>query len=167
MTVQRRINILITGMSGTGKSTVLSALAAKGFETVDTDSDEWCEWIEIPQPGGETEHDWIWRPARMTWLLTLDRPGPLFVGGCKSNQGSFYEHFAQVILLRARPEAMLERIANRTSNDYGKRAGERAEILSYLDTVEPLLRASSDLEIDTTSLTVDNVVTRILQAIEQ
>jgi dephospho-CoA kinase len=29
--------VLVTGMSGTGKSTALAALRARGFETVDTD----------------------------------------------------------------------------------------------------------------------------------
>lgn len=167
MTERCRNNVLITGMSGTGKSTVLCALAAKGFETVDTDSDVWSEWVEIPHPHGATEHDWIWRAAWMTWLLTLDRPGPLFVGGCKSNQGSFYEHFDLVVLLSAQPAVMLERIEHRTGNEYDKHPAERDEILGYLETVEPLLRASSDREIDTSFMTIDEVVGNIIDSTQQ
>ena len=39
--------VLLTGMSGTGKSSVIRALSARGFKAVDTD-DGWCE----PLPDG-------------------------------------------------------------------------------------------------------------------
>jgi predicted ATPase len=35
--------VLLTGMSGTGKSTLIELLAARGYRAVDTDSDEWRE----------------------------------------------------------------------------------------------------------------------------
>jgi dephospho-CoA kinase len=38
--------ILVTGMSGTGKSTALVELRRRGFETVDTDDPGWCEWSD-------------------------------------------------------------------------------------------------------------------------
>jgi dephospho-CoA kinase len=36
--------VLVTGMSGTGKSSALAELRRRGFETVDTDEPEWTEW---------------------------------------------------------------------------------------------------------------------------
>ena len=41
--------VLVTGMSGTGKSTVLAELARRGHAVVDTDERGWCE--EEPVPG--------------------------------------------------------------------------------------------------------------------
>jgi dephospho-CoA kinase len=38
--------ILVTGMSGTGKSTALAELRRHGFEVVDTDEPGWTEWSE-------------------------------------------------------------------------------------------------------------------------
>lgn len=34
---------LLTGMSGTGKSTLIGALAARGYKAVDTNAERWCE----------------------------------------------------------------------------------------------------------------------------
>ncbi len=33
--------VLLTGMSGTGKSTVIEELAARGYKAVDADADGW------------------------------------------------------------------------------------------------------------------------------
>ncbi|GAA4913936.1 hypothetical protein GCM10023223_36530 [Stackebrandtia albiflava] len=52
--------VLITGMSGVGKSTVLRELAGRGLHTVDTDYDGWCG----PADGTLTERRKPVRPAR-------------------------------------------------------------------------------------------------------
>jgi dephospho-CoA kinase len=134
--------VLVTGMSGTGKSSVLAVLAGRGHDTVDTDTDEWCEWAD---------GDWIWRADRITGLLTAPRVRPLFVAGCKTNQGRFYPLFDQVVLLTAPVGVMLARIAARTSNPYGKNDRERAEIRANLAEVEPRLRATATRVIDATA----------------
>ena len=38
--------ILVTGMSGAGKSSALSALAREGFDVVDTDEPGWTVWSQ-------------------------------------------------------------------------------------------------------------------------
>ncbi len=136
--------ILVTGMSGTGKSSVLRLLAARGHRTVDTDTDEWSEWTVSP----DGSRDWTWRPDAITALLRGHPAGLLFVAGCKTNQGVFYPLFDHVVLLSAPAEVLLARIAARTDNPYGKDPAERAEILDNLATVEPLLRATATAEID-------------------
>jgi cytidylate kinase len=57
---------------------------------------------------------------------------------------------------------MLERVSSRTTNDYGKTAAEREEIRSNRELVEPLLRASADVVIDTSLSTVDEIVERLI-----
>jgi dephospho-CoA kinase len=37
--------VLVTGMSGTGKSTALRALGERGHRVVDTDTDQWSYWV--------------------------------------------------------------------------------------------------------------------------
>jgi hypothetical protein len=53
------------------------------------------------------------------------------------------------VLLSAPADVILDRVARRDTNDYGKTDGERQLILEDLATVEPLLRAGASAEIDT------------------
>ena len=138
-------------MSGTGKSSVLDELRSRGYETVETDVDDWCEWGTLP---GETDAGWLWREDRMRGLLERPRPGPLFVSGCVSNQGQFYPLFDHVVLLSAPADVILARVRARTNNGYGQTPEQQAEILGYLETVEPLLRRGATLELDSGRLTV-------------
>ncbi|MFI7461194.1 AAA family ATPase [Nonomuraea sp. NPDC049646] len=148
--------ILVTGMSGTGKSTALEMLAARGHRAVDTDTDQWSHWVTLPD--GST--DWVWRKPAVSDLLADHGEGALFVAGCKSNQGRFYPRFDHVVLLSAPAEIMLARIATRTNNPFGKRPEEREAVLRDLADVEPLLRATSTLEIDA-SAPIDHVVQQL------
>ena len=145
--------VLITGMSGTGKSTFLRALEARGHRTVDTDTIEWSEWVTLP----DGARDWIWREQSISDLLANHQLGNLFVAGCKSNQGKFYRWFDHIVLLSAPADVLLARIADRTDNPYGKRTEERAEILYNLSVIEPKLRATATLEIETTGAFVEAV----------
>jgi shikimate kinase len=136
--------ILVTGMSGTGKSSALEMLAARGHRVVDTDTDEWSCWVTLP----DGTRDWIWRTDAMASLLAQHRRGALYVSGCKTNQGQFYPMFDYVVLLSAPADVLLARLAARDNNPYGESAAERALILEHLAEVEPRLRASASTEID-------------------
>jgi adenylylsulfate kinase-like enzyme len=94
--------ILITGLSGTGKSTVVSELQAGGHTAVDLDGDDWSEWVPVTDASGVRGRlDWIWREVRVSHLLDAHEHGVLFVSGCASNQVRFYPRLEQVVLLSA------------------------------------------------------------------
>jgi dephospho-CoA kinase len=145
--------VLITGMSGTGKSSALHVLAKHGHNVVDTDDDRWSRWITLPNG----DRDWIWREDAISDLLVTHVHGNLFVAGCKSNQGKFYPLFDHIVLLSAPADVLLQRVATRTNNPYGKTAQERARILHDLALVEPLLRAGAMTEIDASQPLADVV----------
>ncbi len=151
--------VLVTGMSGTGKSSALTELGLRGYHVVDTDDQGWTEWVTAPQEVGGGE--WLWLEDRMTALLDLDDDPTLFVQGCVRNQGKFYNRFDAIVLLSAPAEVLLDRIASRTTNDYGKAPAERDLILHHLETVEPLLRAGSTHELDA-SRPLDEVVADLI-----
>lgn len=152
--------IFITGTSGTGKSTVLSSLEQRGHRVVDTDLGGWIE-DAASRDGAGTER--LWREDRIEALIAEhERTGaPLFIAGTVRNQGRFYPRFDQIVLLSAPLEVMLDRIAARAGNPFGKNRDERDRIVKDTAEVEPLLRSSASLEIDTRrplAETVDELV---------
>ena len=138
--------VLVTGMSGTGKSAALAELARRGHQVVDTDCGEYSEEVPSSDAGGWEQ---LWREDRIGALLDGSEDGVLFISGCVSNQGKFYPRFDAVVLLTAPTNVILERVASRESNAFGKRDAEGDRILHDLATVEPLLRAGATTEIDT------------------
>ncbi|WP_433303793.1 AAA family ATPase [Actinoplanes sp. CA-030573] len=126
--------VLVTGMSGVGKSTLLGELARRGHPVVDTDYDGW------------TTPDGTWDEPRMAALLA--GPAGVVVSGTVANQGRFYRRFDAVVLLSAPLGVLLDRVASRSNNPYGKTAEQRGEIERYLHEVEPLLRRGATVELD-------------------
>ncbi|WFR61008.1 AAA family ATPase [Paenibacillus amylolyticus] len=151
-TSKKKARILVTGMSGTGKSTVLRELAHRGHRIIDTDYDGWSSNVD--------GSGWLWHEDRIDELLTEHSNGTLFVSGCVSNQRKFYPMFDAIVLLSAPLEVILERVATRKTNDYGKTVEEREEITQYVASVEPLLRAGATAEIDTRK-PLEEVVTEL------
>ena len=148
--------VLLTGMSGTGKSSVVRELAARGFKAVDTD-DGWSE----PLPDGRQR----WREDAIEVLLATEDTDVLFVAGCEENQARFHARFDHIILLSAPLEVVMGRLAGRTSNPYGKTPEELSRIVDDVAAVEPLLRRVADHEVRTT-IPLTEVVTAILRLVD-
>lgn len=154
--------VLVTGMSGTGKSSALVELARRGFRTVDTDEPGWREYRRYPVALDEAHlGEWLWVEDKIVELLDAAASRSLFVQGCVRNQASFYDRFDAIVLLSAPLDLILERVAQRTTNPYGKSAVERAMIRSDLAEVEPLLRAGCTHELDA-SRPLDDVVADLI-----
>jgi dephospho-CoA kinase len=150
--------ILLTGMSGTGKSTVVAQLVKLGFKAIDLDSEGLCEW--------DANGDELWLEDQVQRLLDTEEGNALFLAGCAANQVKFYGQFDHIVLLSSPTEVMIERLTIRTNNPYGKHPSEAARILEQKDTIEPLLRQSATVEVDT-SAPIDQVLAVILGLIRQ
>jgi RNase adaptor protein for sRNA GlmZ degradation len=138
---------MVTGMYGTGTSTLLAELADRGYWTVDTDYGDFFETVD-----GES----LWIEARIEELLAADDPrGVLFVAGTTRNQVTFYPRFDHVVLLSAPEDVIVERLRTRTTNPFGRDADELAAVLDDLARVEPLLRAAASVEVVTTARVAD------------
>ena len=88
--------VLITGMSGVGKSTVVTAVAEAGHPSVDTDYGNWKN----------VSGDWdIARVGRL-----LDEHEVLLIAGTVENQGLLHDRFDHVVLLSLPPSVRIERL---------------------------------------------------------
>jgi broad-specificity NMP kinase len=160
--------ILVTGVSGTGKSTAIAELATRGHKAVDADTDEFSEWAECASdddalgPPVEEGRDWVWREDAIQDLLSTDDAETLYLSGCAENMRRFLPQFDHIVLLSAPADVIVARLRARTNNPYGKRPEEVARVLGLMRSVEPLLRRVANSEIDTNAELTD-VVAKLLR----
>lgn len=79
--------------------------------------------------------------------------------------GTGKAQFDYIILLSAPVPVLMKRLATRTTNPYGKHPDELARILEHVHTVEPMLRRTASLEVDT-SAPVEQVIETIPSFVE-
>ncbi|HEV8564097.1 MAG TPA: AAA family ATPase [Actinomycetota bacterium] len=148
--------VLVTGMSGVGKSTVAARLSELGYKAVDTDDGDFSE---VDERGRNR-----WNVDRIRELLANEDVDVLFVVGTDERQMLF--GFDHVVLLSAPRDVVAERLSSRTNNPFAGSSVERAEALADLDTFEPMLRRAADHEVDT-SKPLDDVIDEVLTLVSQ
>jgi len=161
------VRVLITGVSGVGKSTIVETLRARGIEALDLDAPPYSEEIVVDEDevtGLGPGRDWVWRTDLVRDVLESASGEAVFLSGCSPNQRDFYDRFDHVVLLSAPPGVIAERLATRTNNRFGKRQGELERALAIQQEIEPLLRSGADTHVDTTA-PVEQVVRTILTAV--
>ena len=134
--------MLLTGMSGTGKSALVQELRRRGYAAHDAD-DGFAE----PRADGR----WGWRVDLVGDLLAEAPGGLLFFAGCSEEQAEL--PFDYRVLLTAPRSVLVQRLRTRTNNAYGRDDRELSQVLADLVEVEPLLRRSADLVLATTAPT--------------
>jgi dephospho-CoA kinase len=149
--------VLLTGMSGVGKSAAAERLAELGYKVVDTDHGG---YFVLDERG-----EYHWDVDRIGHLLATEDADVLFLVGADDAQVLFYPNFDYIILLSAPRDVMVERLASRTNNPFGKSSEELAKILADLEMYEPVIRQSATHEIDT-SEPLDRVVDEILRVVQ-
>jgi dephospho-CoA kinase len=135
------VRVLLTGMSGTGKSTLVQELRQRGVVAYDADDDGFSE----PRGSGR----WGWRRDAVAELLAGQRDGVLVFAGCSEEQADL--PFDYRVLLTAPEAVLVTRLRTRSTNDYGRTDEELAQILADRAEIEPLLRRSADLVLTSTA----------------
>ena len=108
--------VLLTGMSAVGKSTIAERLTELGYKAVDTDVGGYSV---VDERG-----DQHWDVDRIRMLLATEDADVLFVVGSDDAQVHFYEDFDHIVLLSAPRDVIVERLATRTNNPFGKTSDE-------------------------------------------
>jgi hypothetical protein len=165
--------VLITGMSGAGKSTIAEALARRGLMSLDADNDPLLarsvdsdgnvvEDEPVPDFAWLARHSWDWDPARLDELIAAAAPATLYVCGGADNELAMHDRFTQVFLLEMDEPTMLARLdAPARDNDWGRIGDTREYLRRKLPVIQDRLRASGAIPIDARQ-PLDRVVAAIL-----
>lgn len=130
---------LITGLPGTGKSTVNAELKARGFESFDGDEDHLAHWYD-DETGKAIDKEAESRTPEFLQTHSRDIPrdvvrrlasraidSPMFLCGDPENETELHDLFTCCFALVLKDEAIREeRLLKRENNDWGKLPHERA-----------------------------------------
>ncbi len=163
--------VQITGMSGTGKTTIAVVLARQGLAAIDADDDHLLsqnidsdgnvvEGVAVPDFAWLARHSWEWNPARLDELIGAAAPATLHVCGCADNELELADRFTQVFLLEIDEPTMLARLASR-DKEFGRIGDTREYQRRKLPEYQSRLRASGAIPIDARR-PLDQVVDAIL-----
>jgi shikimate kinase len=140
------MRVLLTGMSGTGKSTLVQELRRRGHLAYDADHDGFSE----PRADGR----WGWRAREVAALLARAPVGrTLFFAGCSEEQTEL--PFDLRVVLTAPQDTIVQRLTTRTTNPYGRSVAERRQVLADIAQIEPRLRRTADLILSTAAPVTD------------
>jgi hypothetical protein len=147
------MNVLITGVSGSGKTTIASELTKRGYHALNMDQvDGLSAWVDVATrevapdnretvPGWLEKYDWRWDKKKLQELL--DQDADTFFCGSSGNQAEFYSLFDNIILLEMNDHLIHDRIFNNErDHTYGRRPGELEAILGYYRAFQDTAKAA-------------------------
>lgn len=135
--------ILITGVAGTGKSTIADFLKTKGYSTCDLETIEGLfSWVNMETKekvnvsnkddlGERAKLKWICDKEQLIELLKKENAPITFYAGIMSNADEVFNLFDQVVVLRVVNSELKKRLTERTSNDFAKTEEAQDKILSW------------------------------------
>lgn len=144
------MKVLITGVAGTGKSTIIKALNVRGISAIDLhDVPGLFHWQDK-----ETKEKIQYTPVESKeWFNTVDRlcdipklkellsehDNVVMAGATSgSNQEEFLSLFDKIILLQAKPETLVHRMQTRVNKSgYGKTKAEQDDNIEWQKEFDP------------------------------
>ena len=167
--------IWVTGNSGSGKSTVCHLLKRQGRMSLDADWEGFTCWVNrstderIANPPDPVPQGWLddyaWRidRARVAGLAAQAAHTTAFLCGSVDNENEVWDLFDRVVCLVAADDTLRQRLADRTSNSFGKHPEELAAVLKWNPDLEARYRGYEATIVDA-ELPVDDVLHQVLSA---
>lgn len=140
--------IYITGISGSGKSTICKELKRRGYEAHDADGEGFNKWCdkETGKIAGEYDRNKVdpkewdkkysWNTSRIeVEKLAKSAINKLaFLCGVSANEEAVWDLFTKVICLSIDEATLRNRITTRTTNEFGKEPYEFEIVLEWYKT---------------------------------
>ena len=151
------VKVLLTGMSGVGKSTILKQISKSYSHSIDFDYDG---WIHMDDMSNDRKMD----TNRIINYIQKYNDEDIFFSGTTINQKEIYPYLDFIITLTAPIEIMHERILSRENNSFGKSNHDWEKIKNDKREFEQLIMKSSDFVISTDKIAndiVDEIYNRV------
>ncbi len=166
---------LITGVAGSGKSTIAKELSKRGFAAYDTEmgfsyhvnkkTGERVAYPANPTIEWYDQHERVFDEKVLENLFKKHTNEDLFICSITANQKKYYPQFDKIFLLSADDETIVKRIEERTDNHFGKHPLELRHILGRKQEFDDELKAAGAAVIDSTQ-SLDAVVDNILSHLQ-
>jgi shikimate kinase len=144
----QRVLVYITGVPGSGKSTVCAELQACGYASVDADdaigawvSRETGETLERPPafaartPEFYDQHDWCYQADKAEQLAASYAAMACFMGGCGDGENEISHLFAKAFFLHVGADELRHRLLTRTNGPFAN--ASRAVRAAQVERVLP------------------------------
>ncbi|MFA7191766.1 MAG: AAA family ATPase [Candidatus Paceibacterota bacterium] len=161
----------ITGMAGSGKSTIARMLTQNNIRAIDIDDHDLSRWVNKEtgevvqrQPGADKyffKNNASALDIERLFKMIEEMEGPVFVVGLADNQKDFINKFDKVFLLRCHPSALIQRINSRNDNSFGKDEEARNMIIRGNEKFENKMMDLGAIPIDT-SMPIDKVYEELM-----
>ncbi len=153
-------SILITGIAGSGKSTVCDELKKLGHKAYDIERIEGLFMMVSRKTKKKFENydnanfkmvkqaDWLCDKKKLEQLMQKDSKRTVFYCGTADNLDDLLPLFDKIFLLKASQKELRKRLSTRTSNDFGRTAEVQRWIFSRKKQWEDNVREKGAIVID-------------------
>lgn len=170
--------IWVTGVSGSGKSSVCEALRTRDHLAVDADWDGFSQWVHrltaepvvdppypVP-PGWLNNFAWRVKPEAVESLAANLGSGVGFLCGGFENEDDVWHFFDRVVCLVVDEGTLRDRLATRTANQFGKHPDQLRAALRWRLVVQERFRTRGAVQIDATQ-PLEVVVAEVVASVEK
>lgn len=167
--------IYITGVAGTGKTTIKDYLLSLGYKAFDADMDGITGWHHIatgkPVKGYDMpgylskqwyqEYEWRLVRHRVEEIARMAELEPVFLCGTSANDEDIHDLLHNVMFLTIDEATLRYRLATRDTNSFGKTQDELDHVLRWLKPAEEYYRNFGAIMLDAAA-PLEHVVGQIL-----
>jgi len=169
------MKVLITGMSGVGKTTTLAELQKQGYLVIDADATGMCIWrnhitkehVEYGPDGRDADwlakHGWYCDIDQFTSFLShIRKDKQVFVSGLTENISEFSKIFDKIVVLELDKNLIIERLNQRTNNHFAKKKEEQDFIFNSQNNLIEKIENITSIKTNTSPEEVVNNILNLL-----